>query len=409
MPVFYYQARDAAGASQTGTTLATSAESAAEALRRRGWLIIDIIEKSAAAVAARGAGGRAETFLPFARPRKREVERGLRQVSLMLKNGLTLLDALRTTGRNSLSKSAGRLWARVADAVETGSTFAEALKLYPREFSPLVVELARAGERAGTLDHSLERASEHMERVRELKTRVMQALFYPAIVITLTGVVALFMFIKVLPEMEKFLQSVHRKLPPLTSAVLNVSRFLNEYILQMSIGAAAIVCAIVVIARQPRARLALERALLRIPILGTIRQLSNTILFSRSLAVLISSGIGIVESLELSAGILQNPAAALVVRGARARIIEGSSFAEGMGESRAFSPLLSKMISIGERSGALDRVLEDSALYHESDLQRWIRAASALVEPVVTIAIGAVVGIVYIAFFLAIFAAAGGR
>lgn len=409
MVLFTYQARDDAGRPQTGTTVAAGAEAAAEELRRRGWLIIELYESRNLETRAGAARREKIQFLPFFRPRKREVERGLRQISLMLRNGLTLLVALRTVAENSLSRPSRALWNSVADSVETGSTFAESLQMWPREFSPLIVELARAGEFAGTLDVSLDRGADHMERARELRTRVLQALFYPAIVLTLTIVVALVMFVKVLPEMEKFLQTVNRKLPPLTENVLAISRFLSAYIYHIGIVVIAAGVAVWILTRTPAARATLERFLLRVPILGTIRQLSSTILFSRSMAVLIGNGIGIVKSLELAGGILQNPVAAAVVRDARERIIGGGTLAESLGESRIFSPLLRRMISIGERSGALERIFEDAATFHESDLQRWIRTASALAEPVVTIAIGAVVGIVYTAFFLAVFAAAGGR
>lgn len=409
MPVYTYQARDAEGRLQIGTTISASAEAAAGDIRRRGWLIINIIET---ARSQQNGGGGSSTgiiaFFPFRRPRKRDLERSMRQISLMLRNGLTLLDALNTASDNSLKKPSKLLWASLAKQVEVGSTFADALALYPYEFPPLIIELARAGEQAGTLDVSLERGADHLERARELRSRVAQALFYPAIVLVLTFGVALIMFVKVLPEMEKFLQTVNRRLPPLTVTVLSISRFLSANIGTLSIITLAAIFAFSVALRAKPFRRSWDLLILKLPLVGTIRQLSNTVLFARSTGLLLSNGIGIVKSLELTEGILQNTAASGAVARARVKIINGSSMAEGMGEAPAFTPLLPKMIAIGERTGAIDRVLNDAAIYHESDLQRWIRTASALVEPAVTVTIGLVVGIVYAAFFLAIFAAAGG-
>jgi type IV pilus assembly protein PilC len=302
-----------------------------------------------------------------------------------------------------------RLWRHVADRIEAGSTFAEALAAHPRRFPPLTHHLIKSGEHSGTLGEAMLRAADHIERRRMLRATLVQALFYPSIVITLTIAVSAFMVLQVIPALETFLQGFHRRMPPLTAALLGFSHWLRLYLPMVLAAIFGVLILIALMNRMDAARLFFDRLLSRVPFVGRARALATTAEFARTISVLLASGIDLVSALRLSEGVLGRPLARQAVAATREAILSGHTFSEGLAGSHAFLPMLARMSTVGEQSGELDQVLRDVADFHETELKDLIRRASVLVEPVITILVGTVVGIVYTAFFLAMFAVAGGR
>jgi type IV pilus assembly protein PilC len=406
MPTFAYRARDATGRTREGSAVAASESAVAAELRGGGLLILDVRAMPARPHAAQNGVAPPLIGLPAT---SFDVQTSLRQLALMHRSGISLLAALRTAADTSRRASMARLWRQVADRIEGGSTLAEALAAHARQFPPLTHQLIRSGEHSGTLDQALLRAADHIERRRMLRATLLQALFYPSIVITLTVAVSAFMVLQVIPALQSFLQGFHRKLPPLTAALLAFSHWLRLYLPMVAVGVLSILILIAVFNRIDAARMFFDRLLSRLPFVGRARALASTAEFARTISVLLASGIDIVSALRLCEGVLGRPLAKQAVVAAREAILAGHTFSEGLGGSPAFLPMLARMATVGEQSGALDEVLRDVAEFHETELKDLIRRASLLVEPVITILVGTVVGIVYTAFFLAMFAVAGGR
>jgi type IV pilus assembly protein PilC len=408
MPTFAYRARDAAGRTREGSAVAPSESAVAADLRGGGLLILDVRPLPARAAAPR-EGARISRPVIGLPATSLDVQTSLRQLALMHRSGITLLAALRTVADTARRASMARLWRRVADRIEAGSTLGDALAAHPRQFSPLTYQLIRSGEHSGTLDQAMLRAADHLERRRTLRATLLQALFYPSIVIALTIAVSAFMVMQVIPALETFLQGFHRRLPPLTAALLGFSHWLRLYFPLLAVAALVTLSLIALFNRLDAARLFFDRVLSRVPFVGRARTLATTAEFARTISVLLASGIDIVSALRLAEGVMGRPLARRSVAATREAILAGHTFSEGLAGSPAFLPMLARMAMVGEQSGALDEVLRDVADFHETELKDLIRRASILVEPVVTILVGTVVGIVYTAFFLAMFAVAGGR
>jgi len=407
MPAFLFEARDPSGQEQRGTLDAANAGQLATTLRARGWLVLDVKPGPDSKDAA--AGDRTSPAQSLSLPPSRiDVETGLKQIALMLDSGLTLLGALRSSAEHARRASWRRIMQDVTARIERGTSFADSVAVHPRQFPPLVQELIRSGEHSGTLDQSLRRAASHLEMRRELRNAVGQALLYPVIVITLTVLVAGVMVLNVIPKLESFLLSSSNELPAITQALLDASHWFRDWGPYLAVFLPATIIAIIMLDRYLPTRRVLDAIVFRIPIVGTVRRLSSTALFARSMSVLLGAGITLVHSLGIVARILPRPTTFDAIERARERVLQGSPLASGLVGSPAFAPILTKMVGIGEETGNLDRVLDDAASYHELELQAWIKRASFIIEPVITLVVGGIVGFVYIAFFVALFSLAGG-
>ncbi|MCA8953863.1 MAG: type II secretion system F family protein [Planctomycetes bacterium] len=402
MAPFRYAARDHSGRTHSGELEAATATVAAGELRDRGWLVLDL----APAVAARRRAPRStRTFrLALLPATSFDVESGLRQLAMTTRSGLSLLQGLAAIAEHARRPQMTRVWRAVGDHVEAGHSLVQALERHPRRFPPVVRELVRAGEQSGSLDLAFERAADHLERRRELRATVLQAMFYPAIVLLLAGAVASYMVLAVIPVLEDFLTGMHRALPPLTRSLIGVSHWLQLHLPSLMVASGTAVLALLALDRWRPTRFVFDAALYRVPFVGRVRRLAATATFARTLATLLGNGIHIVQALDLCAGVARRPLARARIVATRTAVLDGRSLADGLDEVYPFLPLLRNLVALGEQSGELDTMLDNVAALHEAEVRTWIRRASVFIEPAITILVGAIVGVVYIAFFLAMFA-----
>jgi type IV pilus assembly protein PilC len=319
---------------------------------------------------------------------------------------MTLLAAMRTTGEQCGRDSMRRIWDAVSRRVQAGSSFADALVRH-RCFPSLVVQLIRVGEQTGTLEPVLRRGADIMERRRSLRNSLLTALAYPTIVLTAAMGVTAFMVLNVIPKLEVFLKGLGRKLPATTQAMVDISRWAQDVLPQAAIGAVAMLVALALAYLWPPGRLVLDRLLLRMPILGHLLRLAATALVSRALGMLIRSGVTLLEALRTVESLHRNRHLRRCLAAARENVLVGGNLADGLRAAHAFLPMLAAMTAVGESTGMLDDVLDETARFHEEQLQLAIRRFSAIIEPVIVVVVGGIVGFVYISFFLALFAAAG--
>jgi type IV pilus assembly protein PilC len=404
MPTYRYTSRDLTGAMRTSTLAAGNLEMLTAELRGRGLLVVEVQE----------IGNRAAPTGPSFDPRTWlgmtgfDVEMGFHQLASMLRSGLSLLSAMRTVAEQARRLRATAVWNNVADRIEQGASFTAALAAHSRVFSEHTSQLVQVGETTGNLDTALRRAAEHLERSRQLRLTVFNALAYPSIVMVLAVAVAAFLVLGVIPKIEKYLGGHGRRLPPITQNLLDVSAFAQTYLPYFSVGLAALSIALFFIHRWPPGRLVLDRILLRIPIVGGVLRLGGTAVFARGLGVLLESGVTLLESLKTVENLLSNRSLRSRVTRARETILRGGTLAAPLAEAREFMPMLSRMVAVGESAGTLSQVLDEVAHFHENQIVVVIRRMSVLIEPVVILVVGVIVGFVYIAFFVALFSLAGG-
>lgn len=404
MPTFAYEIRDAQGRPREGRLESLSPSAALDELRGRGWLVVELRQSlPEAQVASLADRLRPSHWLPA---RSIDVELSLRQIAVMLRSGLTLLDALTTVSQQSERSSMGRIWREVADAIEEGSSLADAMARHSR-FSFMVVELVRVGGQTGRLEPVLLKAAESLERRRHLRTSMLTALAYPTIVLLAAFGVTAFMVLSVIPKLEKFLGSIGRRLPAITRLLLDVTHAAETYAPYALAVSLALIMAFVGLYFWPPGRLWIDRTVLRVPLLGKLLRLGGTIAAAGNLSVLLESGIRLLEGLRTVERMQRNRHLAQQIGRAREAIMHGGNLATPLARPDAFMPMLSRMVAVGESAGTLDEVLGEVARFYEGQLQSTIRQFSVIIEPVIIIVVGGIVGFVYIAFFMALFAAGG--
>jgi type IV pilus assembly protein PilC len=404
MPSFAYTARDGAGRPQQGTVDAATATAVVDELRVRGWLVLDIREDLPPPAE--------EGILSLLSPsqwlpaRSIDIELSLRQMAVMLRSGLTLLGALTGVAENAQRRSLARMWSEVASRIQEGSSLADAMQQH-RRFSPMLVQLVRVGEETGELEPVLTRAADILEHRRLLLMSILTAMTYPAIVLLAAIGVSVFMIVSLIPKLEKFLSTIGRRLPPITRLLLDISRYAQEYGLYVLLGIGVLIVAGIVLYCWPPGRLWIDRFVLRVPLVGGILRLAGTVSFASGLAALLRSGITLLEGLRTVERLQRNRHLSQQVAAAREAVIRGGNLTLPLQTRHAFMPMLSRMVAVGEAAGTLDEVLDEVAKFYESQLQATIRRLSVIIEPVIIVVVGGIVGFVYIAFFMALFAAGG--
>lgn len=397
MPSFAYIARDEQGRTQRGVRDGVDVREVAGTLRGEGLLPLRVI-----------AGG----SLPWWRrpihlfgPRPVDLELQLRQLAFMLRTGLPLLSALKVCAEQG-SRPLARVWNDITARIRAGATMTEAMQAQ-RCFDRLVISLVDVGERSGNLDHVITRAAEAMSRRRRTKTQVLTALAYPTLVVVLSVATVAFMMASVVPKLASFLAGLGRRLPPSTQLLVDLAEAVQVHFVRFAVFLLLLLAALAIAWSVPRSRMLLERALLRLPVVGSILRLASVSTFAHNGALLLASGVRLTAAL----AVLQPLFFLRVLRHrlarARERVVQGAPLAESLVAERVFPPLVHSMVAVGETSGSLDEVLEGTAQHHDEQLQELVRRLGTLIEPVILVIVGSIVGFIYFAFFMAIYSITG--
>lgn len=379
---------------------------AASDIRQRGWVVVQLKPEANEDSVGGDSHRRAWSagWLPVT---SADVEVGLRQLAVMLRSGLTLLNALETVAQQSSRGRMRQIWEDVSLRIQQGASLADALEKHP-QFSQLVVQLVRVGEQTGYLEVVLTRGANTLEDRRKLRGQLINALTYPSVVFLAAIGVTAFMMVSVIPKLQTFLSALGRKLPPMTQLLIDITDSVRLHWLHASILLATATGIWVALRAWPTSRMWLDRLVLRIPIVGKLFRLSGTVLVASGLGTLLRSGVTLLEGLRTTERLLGNRYLASRIAEARDVVMQGGTLAEPLRREHGFMPMLGSMVSVGEEAGTLDEVLDEVARFHEEQLQRAIRRLAASVEPAIILVVGVIVGFVYISFFMALFAAAGG-
>lgn len=327
-----------------------------------------------------------------------------RQISTMLNAGVPLVQSLNIIANSADNPRLRALIRKVSDDVESGTTFAEALAKHRNHFDELYVNLVTAGESAGVLDTVLDTIATYKERIESLKGKVKKALYYPSAVFAVAIAVTALLLIKVIPQFENIFQSFGADLPAFTQLVVGLSRSLQAYgwiYALLIIG--AITALIMAKKRSHKFAHTLDRLSLGIPIVGGILRKAALARFARTLAITFAAGVPLVDALKIVAGATGNRVYTDAVLRVREDVAAGHQLQLAMQQTNVFPSMIVQMTAIGEEAGSLDQMLIKVAEFYEEEVSNSVDALSSLLEPVIIIVIGGMVGAMVIAMYLPIF------
>jgi type IV pilus assembly protein PilC len=297
----------------------------------------------------------------------------------------------------------------VKSSVEQGATFSDSLRRHPKVFDHLYVNLVQAGEVGGILDTILNRLAVYIEKAMKLRRQVRGAMVYPSIVIVVFIAVLTILLTFVIPGFENMFKDFGSKdeLPALTRGVMAVSRFFVSNGLWFFLGLTGIIVGTSYLYKTPRGKKAIHKTMLRLPIMGEVLRKIAVARFTRTLGTLLSSGVPILDALEIVAKTAGNVVVEEAIMYARARISEGKNMAQPLMETNVFPPMVVQMVGVGEQTGALDAMLNKIADFYEEEVDVAVSALTSLIEPAMMVGVGGTVGVVLIAMYLPIFSIAG--
>jgi type IV pilus assembly protein PilC len=328
----------------------------------------------------------------------------IRQVATMMKAGVPLLQGLDIVGNGAEKVKLKELIYTVRNDVNGGTDFSSALARHPEHFDDLVCSLVHAGEQSGALETMLDRIATYKEKVESLKKKIKKALTYPTAVIVVGIVVSAILLVKVVPQFEDVFSSFGADLPAFTRWVINMSELAQKYWFVGLIGAVGAIFAFVK-ARQKSQKFSdfVDRAVLRIPIIGAILHKAAVARFARTLATTFSAGVPLVEALDSASGAAGNVVYENAIIQIRNGVSTGQSLTNATVMTGVFPVMTVQMISIGEEAGSLDMMLDKVATFYEEDVDNAVDNLSSLLEPLIMVVLGVLVGGLVIAMYLPIF------
>jgi type IV pilus assembly protein PilC len=392
MPNYSYTARAVNGDVRSATLSAASREEVVAQLRRQRLTVIRVDEEEKRAKGKMGGGIKLRDIIIFTR-----------QFSTMINAGLPLVQALDILSKQTENKALSSVTRSVQLDVESGHTVADALRKHPKAFNDLYVNMVAAGEAGGILDTILNRLATFLEKNGNLIRRVKGAMIYPAVIMSVAGIAITVLLIFVIPVFQDMFGSVGMALPLPTRVVIGMSKFLRGYWWAMLIGIGVIAYSLKRYYATPGGKLRMDRMFLRMPVLGDVLRKSAVSRFTRTLGTLLSSGVSILDGLEITARTAGNRVIQDAVMDARASIAGGETIAVPLSRSAVFPPMVISMIAVGESTGGLDEMLSKIADFYDEEVDAAVTGLLSLMEPVMIVFLGVVVGGMVVAMYLPIF------
>ncbi len=393
MGTFTYTARAFNGDLRTATIDAPSRDDVIAQLRKQRLSVVKIDQDASTKKAGR-----------FGKPIKtRDVVIFTRQFSTMINSGLPLVQALTILAEQTDNKSLAEVTRKVVFDVESGNTVADALSKHPKAFTNLYVNMVAAGEAGGILDTILMRLATFLEKNDALVRKVKGAMIYPTVIMSVAAIAIIVLLLFVIPVFESMFASVGQALPLPTRIVIGASRFLKSYWWVVFGGAAGAAFLLRRYYASSSGKLVIDRLMLKMPVLGDVLRKSAVSRFTRTLGTLISSGVSILEGLEITAKTAGNRVIQDAIMASRASIAGGDTIAQPLQKSKVFPPMVISMIAVGEQTGGLDEMLSKIADFYDEEVDAAVSNLLSLLEPIMIVFLGVVVGGMVVAMYLPIF------
>ncbi len=387
--VFEWEGKDRQGRLVRGETRAAGENQVKASLRRQGITPTRLHKRRA----RRGM-----------RIRPRDIALFTRQLATMMKAGVPLLQAFDIVGRGHANPSVAQLLSDIRADVETGTSLSAAFRKHPRQFSDLYCNLIEAGEAAGILESILDRLATYMEKIEGIKSKIRSALMYPAAVVLVAVIVVAVIMVFVIPSFKEVFSSFGADLPAPTRFVIGLSEtFVKQGWLLALLLVAGALGFLQAWRRNARLQQALDRLVLRLPVFGALIQKSVVARWTRTLATLFAAGVPLVEALDSVAGAAGNSVYRLATEGIQKEVSAGTSLTTAMTDSRVFPSMVLQMCAIGEESGSLDHMLGKAADFYEAEVDDTVAGLSSLLEPIIIVFLGSVVGGIVVSMYLPIF------
>ncbi|OEU72073.1 MAG: pilus assembly protein PilC [Desulfuromonadales bacterium C00003107] len=401
MAKFAWEGKTRSGQAQKGEMEAPNEAAVAATLRRQGVMPGKIKEAGKGVnmeIKIPGFGGKITT---------KDLVVFTRQFATMIDAGLPLVQCLDILGRQQDKQIFKDILVQVKESVESGSTFADALKKHPKAFDNLFVNLVAAGEVGGILDTILNRLAAYLEKAHKLKKQVKSAMTYPATIVGIAVVVISVILLFVIPAFEKMFADFGSALPMPTQIVIAISNFIQDYIVAIILGVIVLIVAVKKIYATKKGCDFIDDMLLKLPIFGMLLRKVAVAKFTRTLGTMISSGVPILDGLEIVAKTAGNRTIEKAIYQVKQSISEGKTIAEPLEKSGVFPPMVCQMIAVGEQSGSIDTMLNKIADFYDDEVDDAVGNLTAMMEPMLMLFLGTTVGGLVIAMYLPIFKIAG--
>jgi type IV pilus assembly protein PilC len=393
MPSYEWKGRDRNGNPQTGILIGDSKEAVIAALRRQQIVVTTVKEKGKEIALPKFGGGISPKNIAIF----------TRQFSVMIDAGLPLVQCLDILGQQQDNKAFQKVLLQVRQDVESGSSLAEAMRKHPQAFDDLFVNMVAAGEAGGILDTILQRLATYIEKIVKLRQQVRSALIYPVAVVVIAVIVVYVILWKVIPVFASLFEGLGGQLPWLTQMVVNFSNFIGNFWWLIIIVVFGTIFAIRQYYQTDAGRYQIDKLMLKSPVFGQLLRKIAVARFCRTLGTLLSSGVAILESLEITARTAGNAVIEEAIFKVRKEVEEGKTLADPLTRTEQFPPMVCQMIAVGEQTGAMDTMLSKIADFYEDEVDAAVEGMMSLIEPIIISVLGVVIGTIVVAMYLPMF------
>ena len=391
MPAYAWKGKNRLGEVQEGVLVSNSRDAAAATLKRNGIEVMNVRVMAA-------EGGRSLGKVP-----PKDLAIFTRQFSVMIDAGLPLVQCLEILGAQQTHKGFQRIIESVRDDVEKGSTLQAALSKHPKAFNDLFVNMVGAGESGGILDVILQRLSGYIEKSVKLTGKVKSAMTYPVAVISIAIIVVVIIMVKVIPVFSAMYSGLGSKLPYPTLVCIALSDAIINYWWLMTVAIVMIVIGLRQYYKTAPGHLQIDTVLLHLPVLGDVLRKVAVARFCRTLGTLISSGVPILEGMDITAKTAGNLVIQNAILKSKDAVEQGRNISTPLAETKVFPPMVVQMVGVGEATGALDAMLAKVADFYEDEVDNAVSSLTSLMEPIMIAILGGIVGFIVVAMYMPIF------
>lgn len=397
MPTYKYTAKDQEGKNVGGKISADNEAMIVAELRKRNLIILSISEEKESIVKKADSPKKVKKKV-----KSEDIVIFTRQFATMIDAGIPILQALEALSEQTTHPTFKDTIVQIKDDIQLGSSLSASFAKHTKVFDQLYVNMIRVGETGGILPTILDRVAIYLEKTEKLRSKVKSAMIYPAVIVTMALSITLLLIIKVVPTFSSIYDSLGQKLPAMTQFLIDLSNFLQHYILFVGVFLFLAIIGFNKYRSTEKGRLYVDAMILKIPIFGELACKVSVSRFARTFSTLSSSGVPILEALDIVGKTCGNKVIELLVDDVKASVKEGDSIAVPLAKSTVFPPMVTKMIAIGEKSGQLDKMLSKVAEFYDEQVDTAVEGLTKIIEPLIIGFLGIVVGFIVIALFLPI-------